>query len=79
MIKEQVITKIIDLRLTTRKHIKIASNCKEKNILFKETAKSFARNLVSYKGKNLNMTKACKFRLMIQATRNCFSQSLRKI
>ena len=29
MIQEQIITKITDLALTARKHVKIASNCKE--------------------------------------------------
>ena len=29
MIQEQIITKITDLTLTARKHVKIASNCKE--------------------------------------------------
>ena len=29
MIQEQIITKIPDVGLTSRKHVKIASNCKE--------------------------------------------------
>ena len=46
MIQEQIITKITDLRLTARKHVKIAPNCKEQDytpgrnskVIFKESS-----------------------------------------
>ena len=45
MIQEQIIAKITDLRLAARKHVKIASNCKEQKhtpgrnskVIFKES------------------------------------------
>ena len=78
MIQEQIITKITDLKLTVRKHVKISPTAKNKSTLLEETVKSFSRNVVSYKGK-LNTTSACKFQPTIQATSNDFSHSLRRI
>ena len=77
MIQEEIIAKITHLRLTARKHVKIASYCKEQKhtpgrnskVIFKEC---------SCKGK-LNAKNTCKFRLIIQATSNGFSHSLGRI
>ena len=62
--------------ISCKKHVKMHQTAK--SILLEETAKSFSRNLVSYKEK-LNITNACKFQLMIQATSNDFSHLLRRI
>ena len=78
MIQEQIIAKITDLRLTARKHVKIASNCKERKHTPRRNSKVVFTESSSYKGK-LNAKNACQFRLMIQATSNGFSHSLRRI